>query len=131
MRTGVDFRRRAGRAGDFAQERAFAPIAFEAMDASARDVGELDGDDHAGETRAGTHVDPAPGLRRQGEKLGAVGDMAGPHLGEARLGNEIGDLSPSSEKVDIEREPGFAFPAAGERGRAPWRDRWSWRRCFT
>ena len=55
-------------------------------------------------------------LRREGEKLGAVGDMAGPDLGEARLGDEIGDLSPSAEKVDVEREPRFGFRRHGNEG---------------
>lgn len=112
----MNFGGRAGGAGDFAQEGAFSLVAFKTMDARAGDIGELNGDDQAGEPGAGSHVDPAPGVGREGEKLGAVGDVAGPDRSEARRGDEIGDLSPPVEKVDVERESGLGLGWEGNQG---------------
>ena len=77
-RTGVNRRRGPGGAGGFAQERAFPPVALDAMDKGAGNIRELDGDHEAREAGAGPHVDPAFGLRREREELGQIRDMAGP-----------------------------------------------------
>ena len=63
---GVNRRRRSGCAGGFAQERAFPPVALDAMDDGVWNIRELDGDHQARKAGAGAHVDPAFGLWREG-----------------------------------------------------------------
>ena len=75
---------RAGGAHDFAQESAFAVVAFDAMDDGAGVVGELDRQHQAGEAGAGAEIDPSFRLRREGEQLRAIGDMARPDGREGR-----------------------------------------------
>ena len=79
------------------------------MDARAGDVGEQDGDDHAGKAGARAEIDPAPRVGCERRELGRIGDVARPHCGEARRGNEIGDVAPAGEQVDVDREPRLSF----------------------
>jgi hypothetical protein len=48
----MDLRRGSGRAGGLAQERALAPVAFDAMNESAGNVREQNGEDKTGKSRA-------------------------------------------------------------------------------
>ena len=102
-------RRRSGRARRFAQESAFSLVAFDAVDDSAGNAGELDGDHEAGKSCAGAHVEPASGFGRKGEQLRGIGDMAGPHGWEGGVGDEVGLFSPAIEQVDEGREALLCF----------------------
>ena len=108
-RDGVNCRRRAGGARRFAKKSAFPPVALDAMDDGAGDIGELDGDHEARKAGAGAHVDPAFGVRREREELGGIGDVAGPDRREGRVGDEVGLVPPAVEQGDEGRQALLCF----------------------
>ena len=99
---GMNLHRDPGAARDLGEERRFAPIAFDEGDAGTWLLVGHDRDDETWEAGAAADVEPGPRVGREGQKLGAIGDMAMPDLGKRGPGDQIDPRLPLLEQGHVE-----------------------------